>query len=77
MSQRPTPSRAATKGHPVHPMLIPLPIGLLMGTLGADIGYVVDDMRAWALAAAWLVGAPSSRDLLSVAAGFIDFIGVR
>ncbi len=77
MGHEPTPSRAAIKGHPVHPMLIPLPIGLLTAALVADTGYWVDGSRTWALAAVWLLGGVVVTGALAGAAGLVDFMSIN
>ena len=41
-------STAAIARHPIHPMLVPLPIGLFIAALGSDIGF-------------WLTGTHSGR----------------
>jgi len=33
-------SRVKLMGHPIHPMLIVFPLGLLAASLGFDIGYL-------------------------------------
>lgn len=40
---KPIPSKAAIKGHPIHPMLIPFPIVLIPAALAADVVYAVND----------------------------------
>ncbi|KII00228.1 hypothetical protein LP52_02625 [Streptomonospora alba] len=77
MSHEPTPSRAAIKGHPIHPMLIALPIGLVIAALAADIGYLAEGSRAWALAGLWLVGGGLFSGLAAAVPGFVDFIGIQ
>ena len=77
MGQSPTPSRAAVKGHPIHPMLIPLPLGLLTGALVADLGYWIDGSRAWALAGVWLVSGVVLTGTVAAAAGLTDFMSVK
>lgn len=75
--QSPTPSRAALKGHPIHPMLIPLPIGLLTAVAVTDIGYWIDGGRGWALASAWLLAAMVLAGTLAGAAGLTDYLSVQ
>ncbi|GAA4912840.1 DUF2231 domain-containing protein [Streptomonospora salina] len=77
MTHEPTPSRAAVKGHPVHPMLVALPIGLIVAALAADIGYVAEGSPAWASAGVWLVGGGLFSGLAAAVPGLVDFIGVR
>lgn len=71
-------SKAALAGHPLHPMLVPIPIGLFVWTLVADIVYLATDkdqlwydIAFWSGIAAWisaLVAAlPGIADLLAVA----------
>lgn len=40
-------SKAKLVGHPVHPMLIVFPLGLLATSLGFDIGYVTTGNPNW------------------------------
>jgi uncharacterized membrane protein len=40
-------SRASIKGHPLHPILIPFPIGLLVFSLVADIVYLWRGNPVW------------------------------
>ncbi|HEY8576185.1 MAG TPA: DUF2231 domain-containing protein [Devosia sp.] len=62
-------------GHPLHPMLIPLPIGLLVGTFACDLAFWGTGDTFWASAAFWaLVGALVTAAIAAVA-GFMDFFG--
>lgn len=40
-------SRASVAGHPIHPMLIPFPIGLLVFSLVADLVYLWRGNAVW------------------------------
>lgn len=71
-------SKMALGGHPLHPMLVPIPIGLFVWTFVADIVYLATDkdhmwydIAFWTGIAAWisaLVAAlPGIGDLLAVA----------
>jgi len=40
-------SRASIGGHPIHPMLIPFPIGLLVFSLFADLSYLWRGNPVW------------------------------
>src|SRR5207253_10223855 len=40
-------SRASIGGHPIHPMLIPFPIGLLVFSLIADLIYLWRGIPVW------------------------------
>ncbi len=71
------PSVAAIKGHPIHPMLIPLPIGFLVAALLADLGYVLRDDPFFARAAALLVGAGTLAAYAAAAPGLVDWFSIR
>ncbi len=68
-------STAKIAGHPIHPMLIPLPMTFFIGAAGTDIGYLVSNDRAWALATMWMLGAGLVTAAAAALTGFIDFFG--
>lgn len=70
-------STASIAGHPIHPLLVPLPIGFLVGALITDIAYVMSTWWMWAYASSWLLGAGIATALLAALAGFTDFFGDR
>ncbi len=70
------PSTAAIAGHPIHPMLVPFPIAFLVGTLLADIAYLISDDRFWAEAARWLVGAGFVGGAAAAVFGLTDFLTI-
>lgn len=67
-------SKVAIAGHPLHPMLVPVPIGLLVGAVVADIAYLVTDRdHMWYDIAFWaLIGGVASA-LLAALAGFGEY----
>jgi uncharacterized membrane protein len=69
-------STAAIARHPIHPMLVPLPIGLLVSALGTDIGYWITGDAFWARASLWLVGTGLLTGLAAAAAGLTDFLTI-
>jgi len=69
------PSTAAIGGHPLHPLLVTLPIGFLVGTFLSDIAFYSTSDGFWARASAWLIGAGLATGLLAAVAGLIDFLG--
>lgn len=69
------PSAATIAGHPIHPMLVPLPIGLLLGALLADLVYAGTRDPFWASAGIWLTGAGTVGGVAAAAAGLADFLG--
>ena len=66
-------AKAAISGHPIHPMLVPIPIALFVAALATDIAYVVDGSDGWASASRWLLGGGLAGAALAAVAGFIDF----
>lgn len=70
-------STARIAGHPIHPLLVPLPIGFLVGALLSDIAYAVWAAPAWADASRWLIAAGIVSALVAALAGFTDFFGSR
>lgn len=68
-------SKAAINGHPLHPMLVPIPIALFLAALVTDIVFVVDGSDGWAVASRWLLGGGLVGALLAAIAGFTDFAG--
>src|SRR2546429_4610223 len=67
-------SRASIGGHPIHPMLIPFPIGLLVFSLIADLIYLWRGNPAWEnyiafytlLGGKWIVSMPMLPFILSL-----------
>jgi uncharacterized membrane protein len=70
-------STARFMGHPIHPMLVPLPIAFFIGAFLADLAYLKTDGPFWASAAAWLLGAGLVGAALAALAGLTDFLGDR
>ena len=68
-------STAAIHGHPIHPLLVPLPIGLFVAALVSDIIFIADGSVGWAIASRWLLGGGLVGALLAALAGFTDFAG--
>ena len=67
-------SKVAIAGHPLHPMLVPVPIGLLVGAVVADIAYPITDRdHMWYDIAFWaLIGGVVSA-LIAALAGFGEY----
>jgi uncharacterized membrane protein len=70
----PVPSAAAIAGHPIHPMLVPLPIGALSLALASDVAYAATGDRFWARASSALLGAGIVTGALAGAVGSVDFL---
>jgi uncharacterized membrane protein len=68
-------SSANIGGHPIHPILITLPIGFWVATFLADLGFWWTRAEGWATAAMWLLGVAVVTAALAAIAGLMDFIG--
>jgi uncharacterized membrane protein len=76
MSSNPR-STVSIAGHPIHPMLVPIPIACFVGTLITDIAYAVTANMQWANMSAWMLAVGLIIGLFAVIAGFVDFLGDR
>jgi uncharacterized membrane protein len=77
MGRQPVPSKAAIKGHPLHPVVIPFPIAFGTSVVFTDLAYSVSDARAWAVASVWLLWATLATGLVAGALGAIDYFGIQ
>jgi uncharacterized membrane protein len=66
---------AKIMGHPLHPLLVTLPIGFFVATLLFDLIYWSGREPAFATGALWLLGAGLFGAVLAAIAGVIDFTG--
>jgi uncharacterized membrane protein len=70
-------STARIGGHPIHPMLVPVPITCFIGTLVTDVVYAITADMLWADISAWLLTVGLVVSIFVVIAGFADFLGDR
>lgn len=63
-------------GHPVHPMVIVFPLGLLPAAVGCDIIYLVHGGAHWAHMAYWLIAAGVLSGLFAAIFGFADWLAL-
>jgi len=68
-------NRAKSADHPIHRMLIPLPIAFFVAAFVCDVVYWQTASAAWAAAATWLPGAGSVMAALAAIAGLADVLG--
>ncbi len=73
--EEPVPSVAAIAGHPIHPLLVPLPIGSLALALASDLAYTATHDRFFLRASKLLQGAGIVTGLTAGLAGATDFLG--
>lgn len=70
------PSTVAVAGHPLHPAIITLPIGLLVSAPVTDIAYWFLGDVFWARASFWLIVAGLVTGLVAAITGLLDFIRI-
>jgi uncharacterized membrane protein len=75
MNTRNPVSSANVAGHPLHPILITLPIGLFVATLLFDIIFWRTMNEAYATSALWLLGFGLIAAAAAALAGLTDFLG--
>jgi len=63
-------------GHPVHPMLIVFPLGLLATAVVFDILFMTTGNRAFPTVSYYLIAAGVVGGLLAAVFGFIDWLGL-
>lgn len=65
---------ATVARHPIHPMLVPVPIACFVGALLTDITYYATAEMMWADFSAWLVTVGFIVGVLAALAGLTDFL---
>jgi uncharacterized membrane protein len=68
-------SSANLAGHPLHPMLVVLPIGFFLATFVCDLAFWQTGNVGWATAGFWLLGVGLLGAVLAAVAGLVDFLG--
>ena len=69
-------SKVKFAGHPVHPMLIVFPLGLLGAAVIFDIIYLISDNPHWAVAAYYMIGAGIVGGLAAALFGWLDWLKI-
>ncbi len=69
-------SRVKLLGHPVHPMLIVLPLGLLSTGVLFDALYLITGTEGFASVAYWNIAVGILGGLLAAVFGFIDWLAI-
>jgi uncharacterized membrane protein len=69
-------SRVKLLGHPVHPMLVVLPLGLFSTAVLFDVVYLVIGDENFAAAAFWTITVGIVGGLLAALFGLIDWLGI-
>ena len=68
-------STASLGGHPIHAMLVPIPLVCFVATLVTDIAYCLTTRMLWADMSAWTLVAGLIVSVFAALAGLIDFFG--
>jgi uncharacterized membrane protein len=71
----PVPSVAAIGGHPLHPMVVPLPIGAFVAAFWSDISFARSGDPFWSRAAWTLTRAGVVTGSVAALLGALDFLG--
>lgn len=69
-------SKVKLFGHPIHPMLIPFPVGLLSASVAFDVLYLLTGNREFATVAFWLIIAGIVGGLAAAPFGLIDWLAL-
>jgi len=69
-------AKARLLGHPIHPMLIVFPLGLLTAAAIFDIIYVSTHNGHWADLSFWMIAAGIIGGLIAAVFGAIDWLGI-
>jgi uncharacterized membrane protein len=76
-AKRPTTLLAGPYGHPLHPALVTIPIGVWVGSVVLDVASrFVDDQATASHAGWWLLGLGVLGALAAGMVGFFDLIGI-
>jgi uncharacterized membrane protein len=69
-------SRAKLLGHPVHPMLIVFPLGLLATAVIFDILYLITDHAGFNVTAAYVIAIGILGGLVAAVFGLVDWLTI-
>src|SRR5689334_18796575 len=69
-------SRAKLLGHPIHPMLIVFPLGLLATAVAFDIVGLASGDASWFRISFWMIAAGIIGGLLAAIFGLVDWLAI-
>lgn len=69
-------SPASIRKHPLHPMLVALPIGLWVFAAVGDVIHAVNADAAWRTVATYCIGGGIVGALLAAAPGLVDYFSI-
>jgi len=64
-------------GHPIHPIVIVFPLGLLPSAVACDIIFLVQHNPNWGHIAYWLIAGGVVSGLFAAIFGFADWLGLE
>lgn len=67
---------ASIAGHPIHPMLVAIPIGLWIFSLVCDLIYLSSPTDAWRTVALYTLVGGIAGALLAALPGFVDLVSL-
>jgi uncharacterized membrane protein len=67
---------ASIAGHPIHPMLVPIAIGLWIFSLVCDLIYAFGATESWRIVALYTLAGGIVGALLAAMPGFIDMLSL-
>src|SRR5689334_2100197 len=70
-------SRVSIAGHPLHPMLVTIPIGLWIFSLVSDLVFVSTGDSRWETTAYFTLGGGIVGALLAALPGLLDLLGLH
>ena len=69
-------SRVKLFGHPVHPIFVVFPLGILGGSVIFDVVYLITKTGRWADITFWMIAAGAVGGLLAAVFGLIDWLAI-
>lgn len=75
--QNSTRSRAAIRGHPLHPMILPFPLVFLTSALLTDLGLLLSGDAFWARAGSYLLLAGLITGVVAAVPGAVDYFSIK
>ena len=69
-------AKARLLGHPIHPMLVVFPLGLLVAAAIFDVIYIFTHNGHWADLSFWMIASGIIGGLIAAVFGAIDWLGI-
>lgn len=69
-------SKARVMGHPIHPILIPFPLGLLTTSVVFDVVHLFTGGEKWSVISFWMIAAGVIGGLVAAVFGLIDWLAI-